>query len=101
MERRQNYGFRAVEMLPGAIAVINMGYFAHFQSPDAPAKAAAWKTKPSFGIVAGADRTINPDLERWMYKRAGARVTEVPGSSHVVMISHPDIVASVIEEAAK
>lgn len=67
---------------------------------DTPAKAAAWKDRPSYGIVAGADRTINPELERWMYKRAGAKVTEVKGSSHVVMISHPDKVAAVIEEAA-
>jgi pimeloyl-ACP methyl ester carboxylesterase len=69
-------------------------------SLDTPAKAAAWKDKPSYGIVAGADRTINPDLERWMYKRAGAKVTEVAGSSHVVMLSHPDKVVAVIEEAA-
>jgi pimeloyl-ACP methyl ester carboxylesterase len=66
---------------------------------DAVAKAAAWKDKPTFGIVAKKDRTINPDLERWMYKRANAKVTEVD-SSHVIMISHPDRVVAVIEEAA-
>lgn len=70
-------------------------------SLEAPAQAAAWKDKPSFGIVAGADRTINPDLQRWMYKRAGAKVTEVPGSSHVVFLSHTDKVVAVIEDAAK
>ncbi|MGW4529042.1 alpha/beta fold hydrolase [Amycolatopsis sp. NPDC004378] len=61
---------------------------------------AAWKTKPSYGIVAGSDMVSNPDLERWMYQRANAKITEVPGSSHVVYISHPDKVTSVIEEAA-
>lgn len=62
---------------------------------------AAWRTKPSYGIVAGADMVSAPDLERWMYKRANAKITEVPGSSHVVYISHPDKVAAVIEEAAR
>ena len=81
-------------------------FMAHAQVPiraealDAPAAAAAWRDRPSFGIVAGADRTINPDLERWMYDRAGAEITEVPGSSHVVMLSHPDVVVDVIERAA-
>lgn len=68
---------------------------------NAPATAAAWHDKPCFGIISGHDRTINPDLERWMYKRAGAKTTEIAGSSHVAMISHPDKVASVIEQAAK
>jgi pimeloyl-ACP methyl ester carboxylesterase len=71
----------------------------HKDALDTPAKAAAWKDKPTFGIVAKKDRTINPDLERWMYKRANAKITEVD-SSHVIMISHPDKVVSVIEEAA-
>lgn len=65
-----------------------------------PAKAAPWKTKPTYAVVAGADKTINPDLERWMYKRAGAHVTEVPGASHTVFLSHPDVVVGVIEKAA-
>lgn len=71
----------------------------HKDALDTPAKAAAWRDKPSFGIVAQQDRTINPDLERWMYNRAKAKVTEVD-SSHVIMISHPDKVVAVIEEAA-
>lgn len=81
-------------------------FMAHSQVPvssaalDTPAKSAAWHDKPTFGIVAGADRTINPDLERWMYERAGAQITEAEGSDHVVMVSHPDIVATVIEHAA-
>ncbi|WP_236795025.1 alpha/beta fold hydrolase [Amycolatopsis sp. GM8] len=60
----------------------------------------AWKTKPSYGIVPGADMVASPDLERWMYQRAHSKITEVPGSSHVVYISHADKVASVIEDAA-
>lgn len=66
----------------------------------APAKAAAWQTKPSWMVVPTEDKTINPDLERWMAARAKAKVVEVPGSSHTVFLSHPDIVVSVIEEAA-
>lgn len=67
---------------------------------ETPARTAAWKTKSSFGIVATKDRTINPELERWMYQPAKAKVTEID-SSHVVMISHPDKVAAVIEEASR
>lgn len=65
----------------------------------APITEAAWKTKPSYGIVATEDKAINPDIERNMYKRAGAKVTEIKGS-HVIFISHPDAVAKVIIEAA-
>ena len=62
--------------------------------------AAAWHGKPSFAIVATQDKTISPDLERFMYHRAGAAVTEIP-SSHMVYMSHPDAVAGVIETAAR
>ncbi len=65
-----------------------------------PITAPAWKTKPSYGIVATQDRMINPDLERTMYKRAGAKVTEIKGS-HAVFISNPNEVAGLIEQAAK
>jgi pimeloyl-ACP methyl ester carboxylesterase len=65
-----------------------------------PITAPAWKTKPSYGIVATQDRMINPDLERSMYKRAGAQVTEIEGS-HAVFISKPNDVARLIEQAAK
>ena len=61
---------------------------------------AAWKTKPSFAIVATEDKAINPDLERSMYKRAGAIVTEIKGN-HVIFMSQPKAVANVIEAAAK
>ncbi|TGS17157.1 alpha/beta hydrolase [Mesorhizobium sp. M2E.F.Ca.ET.209.01.1.1] len=60
----------------------------------------AWKTKPSYGIVAGQDMAISAEAERSMYERASAKVTEVPGASHAVYISHPREVADVIAEAA-
>ncbi|AYF75876.1 alpha/beta hydrolase [Nocardia yunnanensis] len=63
-----------------------------------PATAAGWKTLPSWAIVATKDQAIAPSLERFMAERAGAHITEVD-SSHAVMISHPDAVADVIEQA--
>ncbi len=60
---------------------------------------AAWKTKPSWAIVATEDKSIDPGLERTMYKRAGSKVTELTGS-HVVFMSKPKEVAAVIEAAA-
>ncbi|MFC7398509.1 alpha/beta fold hydrolase [Chelatococcus sp. GCM10030263] len=60
---------------------------------------AAWRSKPSFYAVSTEDRTINPDLERFMAKRMGAKTIEVK-SSHVSMISHPDTIANLILEAA-
>jgi len=61
---------------------------------------AAWKTKPSWMLVAGKDRTINPDLERWYATRANSHKVEVPGASHAVYVSRPKEVAALIEEAA-
>jgi pimeloyl-ACP methyl ester carboxylesterase len=66
-----------------------------------PLTAAAWRTKPSWGMVAGDDQIINPDLERWYYERAKSRTTEIKGASHSVYESHPKDVAAVIIEAAK
>jgi pimeloyl-ACP methyl ester carboxylesterase len=60
---------------------------------------AAWRHKPSFYAVSSQDRTINPDLERFMARRMGAETIEVP-SSHVSMISHPDAIAALILKAA-
>jgi pimeloyl-ACP methyl ester carboxylesterase len=54
---------------------------------------AAWHNKPNYGVVPTADRILNPDLERSLYKRAGAKVTEVNGASHAVFLSHAKIVA--------
>jgi pimeloyl-ACP methyl ester carboxylesterase len=65
-----------------------------------PITSPAWKTKPSYGIVATQDRMINPDLERTMYARAKAKVTEVK-ASHAVLISQPRAVADVIRQAAR
>lgn len=65
-----------------------------------PAPAAAWKTKPSWGSVSSADHTINPDVERFGYERAGMTTIEVD-SSHLVMLSHPTEVADLIREAVK
>ena len=61
---------------------------------------AAWRSKPSWMLVAGADRAISPDLERWYAKRAGSHKVEVPGASHAVYVSRPKEVAALIEEAA-
>jgi pimeloyl-ACP methyl ester carboxylesterase len=67
-----------------------------------PTTAAAWRTIPSWGLVAGEDKAIPPACERWMYQRANARkIVEAPTSSHVAMISHPKIVADLIDDAAK
>src|SRR5438105_4586421 len=62
---------------------------------------AACRTKPSWMVVAGNDRTINPDLERWYAKRANSHTVEVAGASHSVYVSHPKEVADVIESAAR
>jgi pimeloyl-ACP methyl ester carboxylesterase len=61
---------------------------------------AAWRSKPSWMLVAAADRTINPDLERWYAERANSHKIEVAGASHSVYVSRPKEVAVVIEEAA-
>ena len=60
---------------------------------------AAWRSKPSWYAVSTEDRTINPDLERFMAKRMGAKTIEVK-SSHVSLISHPDTIANLILETA-
>jgi pimeloyl-ACP methyl ester carboxylesterase len=62
---------------------------------------AAWRTKPSWMVVAGSDRTINPDLERWYARRADSHTIEVAGASHCVYVSHPKEVAGAIESAAR
>ena len=61
---------------------------------------AAWRSKPSWMLVATKDRTINPDLERWYAERAKSHKVEVSGASHAVYVSRPKEVAAVIEEAA-
>ena len=67
-----------------------------------PTTAAAWHTIPVWGLVAGQDKAIPPAAERWMYSRANARkVVEVATSSHCAMLSHPRVVADLIEDAAR
>ena len=70
------------------------------KSATAPAGDPAWKHKPSFAVVATQDRAINPDLERFMYKRSGATTIELQ-SSHVAYMSKPAEVAALIEKAAQ
>jgi pimeloyl-ACP methyl ester carboxylesterase len=60
---------------------------------------AAWRSKPSFYAVSTEDRTINPDLERFMAKRMGAKTIEVK-ASHLSLISRPAEIARLILEAA-
>jgi pimeloyl-ACP methyl ester carboxylesterase len=60
---------------------------------------AAWRSKPSFYAVSTEDRTINPDLERFMAKRMGAKTIEVK-AGHVSLISHPDEISGLILQAA-
>ena len=65
-----------------------------------PLTAAAWKTKPSWAIVAGNDQIINPDLERWYAARAKSLTVEVDGASHSVYESRPGDVAALIVRMA-
>ena len=60
----------------------------------------AWKSHPSWYLVAENDDAIPPDAERQFAKRMGATTIEIP-SSHVAMVSHPSDVAQLIENAAE
>ena len=62
---------------------------------------AAWRSKPSWMLVASKDRTISPDLERWYATRANSHTSEIAGASHSVYASHPKEVAAVIAQAAR
>jgi pimeloyl-ACP methyl ester carboxylesterase len=112
----------AIKITPDGYAYLNPSEFPKLFAPDlphdqavfasrsqvlaeasvfsTPLTAAAWKTKPSWGIVAGDDQIINPDLERWYYARANSETTEIPGASHSVYESHAKEVAEVITKAA-
>jgi pimeloyl-ACP methyl ester carboxylesterase len=66
-----------------------------------PATVASWKTIPSWFIYGDADKNIPPKVQAWMAERAGSKETVVvERGSHVVMVSHPDKVAKIIEDAA-
>src|SRR5499427_1865208 len=60
----------------------------------------AWRSKPSWVVVATQDRIIHPELERWYAERAHSHTIDVAGASHAVYISRPKEVGAVIEEAA-
>jgi len=62
--------------------------------------APAWKTVPSWYVVATQDRAINPELERFMAKRMHARVTELP-AGHLVFIARAQDIARIIESASQ
>ena len=62
---------------------------------DARVTKAAWRSKPTYYQVSANDRTINPDLERFMAKRMGAHTIELP-SSHLGILSHPREIAALI-----
>jgi pimeloyl-ACP methyl ester carboxylesterase len=65
----------------------------------APISQAAWKEKPSWAVITTADRMVNPELQRFMAKRAQSKVVEIK-ASHVSFISHAPQVAKLIEQAA-
>ena len=85
---RDEAEFMAIAQVP-----ISTDAFTH------PVKNPAWKHKPTWYMVAAEDRSINPDQERMMAKRAKAKTVEVK-SSHVAYMSHPKETAKLIEEAA-
>ncbi len=63
------------------------------------AEGVAWRSKPSWYVVANNDRTVHPELERFVAERMDATTYDVD-SSHVPMLSHPDVVLDVIRTAA-
>lgn len=65
------------------------------------AAAAAWQTRPSWALIAGADEAINPEVERFGAQRAGATIVEIEGASHAVAVSQPKAVAELILEAVR
>lgn len=70
-----------------------------FQQQKLGVDQVAWKTKPSWYVLATQDHTVHPDLQRWVSKRMKANITEVQ-SSHVPMLSQPAVVIDVIRKAA-
>src|SRR5262249_17426718 len=71
----------------------------HKALPTGKTTQAAWRSKPSYYAVSTEDRTINPDLQRFMAKRMGAKMIEVK-ASHLSLISQPDTITALILEAA-
>ena len=111
----------AIKKLPDGFTYIDPGRFHELFAADLPVEqaafmarsqvfnftdnvsatitTAAWRTKPSWMLVAGADKTISPDLERWYASRAKSHTVEIAGASHVVYISRPKEVAALIQDA--
>ena len=81
--------FMAISQVPISAAIF-----------DAKVTTAAWSQKPSYAVIPQQDRMINPELERFMSKRAKSDTIELPGS-HAIFLSHPKEVAALIEKAAK
>lgn len=81
--------FMAASQVPASIGALR-----------ATTEAAAWRTKPSWAVLATEDRVYSPDLQRSMYERAGSRITQIKGS-HLVYLAQPEQVAQVIEDAAQ
>lgn len=75
----------AASQRPASLAIL--------QEPSGPP---AWKSIPSWYLVAGRDNTIGTELERFMARRMGARTREVARSSHVLMMSHPEVTTHTI-----
>ena len=80
-------------------------FMAHAQRPlvvtafEEPAAAAAWRTKPSWGVFGTGDIPIAPELHRFSLDRAGSTVTEIEGASHFALVSKAEVVAGVIRDA--
>src|SRR5262249_10111612 len=65
----------------------------------APITHAAWRDKPAYGLIATEDKSINPDIQRAMYKRSNTKTAEVVGS-HVIFMSKPEEVADMVIKAS-
>jgi pimeloyl-ACP methyl ester carboxylesterase len=94
------------EFFAADLSVEQAAFMARSQVPNfgdnfkAVITTAAWRSKPSWVLVAAKDRTISPDLERWYAARAKSHTVEAPGASHAVYLSRPKEVAALIEDAA-
>ena len=66
---------------------------------ETPSRFAAWETIPSWYFISSGDQIITPTSEKAMAQRAGSQVTLFDGGSHLTLISHPDAVTAVIEQA--
>lgn len=86
---REKAEFMANSQVPWGLEALN-----------GPVTTPAWRTKPSFYLVATEDRMIPPDAQRSMAKRAGATIAEAAGS-HAIYVSKPNEVVKIIEQAAK